>query len=62
MLLAIVEVVILEVPRFIGWAVLKAVTFGRYRGLREADQILEGAVGLAAIGLLCVVGYTTWSR
>jgi hypothetical protein len=62
MLLAIVEVVILEVPRLIGWAALKTVTIGRYRGLREEDQILEGAVGLAVVGLLCVVAYTTWSR
>jgi hypothetical protein len=62
MLQAIVEAVIEEVPRAIGWAVLKAVTVGRYRGLREKDLVVEGAVGLGVIGLLCVAGYAMWSR
>ena len=62
MLLAIVEGVIYEVPRIIGWAVMKAVTMGRYRGFRDADMVVEGAVGLGVIGLLCVVGYTMWPR
>jgi hypothetical protein len=62
MLQAIVEAVIEEVPRAIGWAVLKAVTVGRYRSLRDKDLVLEGAVGLAVIVLLCVAGYTMWFR
>jgi hypothetical protein len=62
MLQAVVEGVIYEAPRLIGWAVMKAVTMGRYCGLRDADMVVEGAVGLGVIGLLCAVGYTMWFR
>jgi hypothetical protein len=41
---------------------MKAVTMGRYCGLRDADMVVEGAVGLGVIGLLCAVGYTMWFR
>jgi hypothetical protein len=37
------------VPRAIGWAVLKVVTLGRYRGFQKEDLLLEGGVGLLAI-------------
>jgi hypothetical protein len=38
----------------IGWAVLKVVTFGRYRGFQPEDIILEGSLGFATVA---VVGY-----
>jgi hypothetical protein len=40
--------------RTIGWAVLKVVTFGRYRGFKPDDLVLEGSVGVASLAL---VGY-----
>lgn len=46
-----------EAIRWIGYAVLRVVTFGRYRGGTEADRLPEGAVGLAAIALIAYVGY-----
>lgn len=38
----------------IGWAVLKVVTFGSYRGFQPEDIILEGSVGFATVA---AVGY-----
>jgi hypothetical protein len=37
----------------VGWAVMKAVTFGRYRGFQPEDILFEGTLGfvtLAAVG------------
>ena len=48
------EVVIRGVLQAIGWAVLKVVTFGGYRGFQEDDIILEGPLGFAAVA---AVGY-----
>jgi hypothetical protein len=48
------EVVIRSVLQASGWAVLKVVTFGRYRGFQNEDIILEGSLGFAAVA---VVGY-----
>jgi hypothetical protein len=48
------EVVIRSGLQAIGWAVLKVVTFGRYRGFQEEDIILEGSLGFATVA---AVGY-----
>jgi hypothetical protein len=45
------------VPRAVGWIVLKLVTFGRYRGFRTDDLLVEGGVGLATIAALCAAFY-----
>ncbi len=36
----------------IGWGVMKAVTFGRYRGFQPEDILFEGLLGLATISLI----------
>jgi hypothetical protein len=38
----------------IGWAVMKAVTFGRYSGFRPEDILFEGLLGFATV---CVFAY-----
>ena len=48
------EVVIGGGLQAIGWAVLKVVTFGRYRGFQPEDIVLEGSLGFAT---LAVAGY-----
>ena len=48
------------VPQVTGWAVLKTVTLGRYRGHRSDTLLLEGAVGLVAIAAGCVAIYSLW--
>jgi hypothetical protein len=40
--------------RAIGWAVLKVVTFGRYRGFQPEHILREGSLGFATVA---VVGY-----
>jgi hypothetical protein len=54
MLQSLIETIIESGLQAIGWAVLKVVTFGRYRGFQPEDMVREGAVGLAA---LAAVGY-----
>lgn len=54
---AIVEAIVEFVPRATGWAVLKLVTLGRYRGFGQNDLLLEGGVGLATIALIGTVWY-----
>ncbi len=41
----------------IGWAVLKGVTFGRYRGFQPEDILFEGTLGSATFALVCYGGY-----
>jgi hypothetical protein len=41
----------------IGWAVLKVVTFGRYKGFQPEDILLEGSVGLATIAAVFYGAY-----
>ncbi len=53
MIEVIVESIVEFVPRTIGWAVLKVVTFGRYHGFTDGDRLVEGAVGLLAIAGAC---------
>ena len=57
MLEFVLEVVVQGGLQAIGWAVLKVVTFGRYRGFKEEDIILEGSLGFATLAL---VGYGTY--
>jgi hypothetical protein len=51
------EVVIQNGLQAIGWAVLKVVTFGRYRGFQPENIALEGSLGFATV---VVVGYGTY--
>ncbi len=57
MIEAIVEGVVELVPRAVGWSVLKLVTLGRYRGFRDEDRLVEGAVGLVTIAAVCWAAY-----
>jgi len=41
----------------LGWAVLKAVTLGRYQGFTPDDMLREGALGL---GTVLAVGYSIY--
>ena len=54
MLEFVFEVVISNGLQAIGWAVLKVVSFGRYRGFQPEDIALECSLGFAT---LAVVGY-----
>ena len=38
----------------VGWAVLKGITLGRYRGFRPEDVLLEATLGFTTLSL---VGY-----
>lgn len=60
MLHGILEVLILEAPRGVGWAVLKVVTLGRYRGFRDGDVLVEGSLGLVTIAASCFLVYRWW--
>ena len=41
----------------IGWAVMKGITLGRYRGFRAEDILFEGALGFIT---LSIVGYCVY--
>ena len=41
----------------IGWGVLKAVTFGRYRGFQPEDILFEGGLGFVTVALVCYGAY-----
>jgi hypothetical protein len=56
----IIEIFFESVPRALGWAVLKVVSLGRYRGFGPTDVVVEGAVGLGAFALLCAAAYMWW--
>lgn len=56
----VMEGVVEFIPRAIGWACLKLLTLGRYRGFRQEDLLVEGGLGLAVIAGLCVIGYLWW--
>lgn len=51
MIQAVIETIFDVGFQGIGWAVLKGVTFGRYRGFRPEDIHLEGTVGFATVAL-----------
>ena len=48
------EVIVESGLQAVGWATLKGLTLGRYRGFQPEDILHEGAVGLAVLG---AVGY-----
>jgi hypothetical protein len=54
MLQAVIETVFDVGFQGIGWAVLKGVTFGRYRGFQPEDILFEGTLGFVTVAL---VGY-----
>jgi hypothetical protein len=60
MLQVIVEGMLYEVPRVVGWAVLKLITLGRYRGSGPEDILVEGGIGLAAILGVSLAAYRWW--
>lgn len=56
MLQIVGEAVVYEVPRALGWVLLKVVTLGRYRRTHQEDWFAEGAVGFgtfAGVTWLC---------
>ena len=53
--------IIEELLRWIGYAALRVLTFGRYRGGAEEDRLAEGAIGLAIVLLIAYVGYAVSS-
>jgi hypothetical protein len=57
MIQAIIEAIIQYGFQSVGWAVMKIVTLGRYRGFNSDDMLSEGALGFATILL---VGYGTY--
>jgi hypothetical protein len=48
MLQVVAEALVYEVPRALGWVLLKVVTLGRYRHAHQDDWITEAAVGFGA--------------
>jgi hypothetical protein len=54
MIQSIIEVIVEYGFQAVGWAVLKAVTLGRYQGFTPDETLREGALGLATV---MAVGY-----
>jgi hypothetical protein len=48
--------------RWLGVAVLKAVTLGSYRGGRSQDLVFEGTVGLLTVVAILYLAYRWWPR
>lgn len=48
--------------RGVGYALLKAASFGRYRSRRNDGLLLEGAVGFLAIAAVIYVAYLVTQR
>ena len=61
MLQSLVETIIEYGVQAVGWAVLKGITFGRYRGFQPKDILREGAVGLAAVAAVGYGIYRLWT-
>jgi len=57
MIQAIIEAIIEYGFQSVGWAVMKIVTLGRYRGFKSDDMLTEGALGVATV---LAVGYATY--
>lgn len=49
MIQLVIEVIIEYGFQAVGWAVLKALTLGRYQGFRSDDMLREGALGLFTV-------------
>ena len=54
------QTIIEEVIRWLGYAALRVVTLGRYRGGREDDRLPEGALGFGVIVVVASVIYAVW--
>jgi len=52
--------IIEELIRWLGYAILRFVTFGRYRGGTQDDRLPEGAVGLCVVVGLVYLTYALW--
>ncbi len=57
MMEAIVEGFVEFIPQSIGWAVLKVLSRGIYRGFRQEDARVEGAVGLLVLAALTLAAW-----
>lgn len=57
MIQSVIEVIIESGFQVVGWVVLKAVTFGRYRGFQPEDVLVEGSLGLATVAVVGYGGY-----
>jgi hypothetical protein len=62
MLQAIVEAVLDTGLQALGWLVLKAMSFGRYRGFRPEDLWFEGTVGFATVVAVGFGVYRLWPQ
>jgi hypothetical protein len=51
------QTVIEDVIRWLGWAALKLLTLGRYRGGQSADLLAEGAIGFLLIVGVAILVY-----
>ena len=49
--------VIEDIIRWLGWAALKLLTVGRYRGGQPADTLAEGAIGFGLIVAVAILAY-----
>jgi hypothetical protein len=57
MLQFVIEVVFEGGLRVVGWAAMKVITFGRYRGFQPEDMHLEGFAGLCVIAVAFYGGW-----
>ncbi len=57
MLQSVAETIIETGLQTVGWAVIKGITLGRYRGFRPEDILFEGTVGFAVVAAVCYGGY-----
>jgi hypothetical protein len=57
MLQFVAETIIDTGMQAVGWAVLKGITFGRYRGFRPEDILFEGTVGFVVLAAVFYGGY-----
>lgn len=53
MIQAVIETIFDVGFQGIGWAVMKGITFGRYRGFQPEDILFEGTLGFATVALVC---------
>ena len=51
--------VIEDIIRWLGWALLKLLTLGRYRGGQPADALAEGSVGFVLIVAVAILVYAS---
>ena len=54
---AIIEGIIETGLQAVGWAVMKGITLGRYRGFQPEDILFEGTVGFVVLVSVFYGGY-----